>query len=104
MARLGFLCPPLTGHLNPIGTLAVHGQAGAYHRRIPNTGSATGQSKLNGLEFQAFGEGAHGDWGDLRGRVASSAEQNSGFARPVSPLTVPPGWQGVVCEFAPRGD
>ena len=57
MAHIGFLCPPLTGHLNPIGTLG-RALAKRGHRttafQIPE---ARGVIEAQQLEFQAFGEG-----------------------------------------------
>jgi zeaxanthin glucosyltransferase len=58
MAHIGFLCPPIPGHLNPVGTLA-RALARRGHRttafQIPEARRAI---EAQQLEFQPLGEGA----------------------------------------------
>jgi zeaxanthin glucosyltransferase len=58
MAHIGFLCPPIPGHLNPVGTLA-RALAKRGHRttafQIPEARRAI---EAQQLEFQPLGEGA----------------------------------------------
>ena len=75
MARIGFLCPPLTGHLNPIGTLgralARRGHTTVAFQ-IPEARRAI---EAQNLEFQAFGEG-HTD----TGAIAAAVRELGGLA------------------------
>jgi zeaxanthin glucosyltransferase len=99
MAHLGFLCPPLAGHLNPIGTLG-RALAKRGHRttafQIPEAREAI---EAQQLEFQAFGEGK-----TYASAIADAVHQLGGLTglRAVK-FTVECGamMAKALCQFAP---
>jgi len=100
MARLGFLCPPLTGHLNPIGTLG-RVLAGRGHTTIAfQIPEARRAIEAQGLEFQAFGEGRT-DTGAIAAAVRElgslTGVRAARFAAHCAAAMAK-----VVCEFAPE--
>ena len=99
MARLGFLCPPITGHLNPIGTLG-RAMARRGHTtiafQIPEARKAI---EAQSLEFQAFGEG-HTDTGAIAAAVRELGGL-TGLRGARFTVNCAAAMARVICEFAP---
>jgi len=99
MAHIGFLCPPITGHLNPVGTLG-RALAKRGHRttafQIPEARRAI---EAQHLEFCPFGEGQT----DTRAIADAVARLGTLTGLRAARFTVQCGASlaKAVCEFAP---
>jgi zeaxanthin glucosyltransferase len=100
MARLGFLCPPLTGHLNPMGTLG-RAIAGRGHTTIAfQIREARRAIDAQGFEFHAIGEG-HTETGAIAEAVRELGSR-TGLRAARFAVHCAAEMAKVVCEFAPE--
>jgi UDP:flavonoid glycosyltransferase YjiC (YdhE family) len=99
LARLGFLCPPLTGHLNPIGTLG-RALARRGHTTIAfQIPEARRAIEAQGFEFHAFGEGRT-DTGAIAAAVRELGNR-TGFHAARFAVQSAAALARVTCECAP---
>jgi UDP:flavonoid glycosyltransferase YjiC (YdhE family) len=69
MAHIGFLCPPIPGHLNPVATLGRALAARGHRTTVFQIPEARRAIEAQQLEFQPLGEGAS-DTHEIAGAVA----------------------------------